>query len=709
MTPVAFRRRRRGRRASVSPAVVHGVIRHNGLVLDPDATRSGTATPSRSPTSSSGSSSPPRGRTGGSSRRDQLLDAVYGADEAEILDRTVDVHIGRLRDKLGDDADGPATSPRCAASAIAAAPRPGAPCDDRAGSPPGSRSRPSRRRASAIAILAVGVVLVGGQAFTDLMVEAGDSRRPRPGDVRPVGHAVVIAAVVVAALAAIGLAGRRSARMLARPLARGRRRRPPDRRGRLRRPRPARGPGGDRSASPTRSTRWPRRLEEQERMRRDFIANAAHELRTPLTNLQGYLEALRDGVIEPTAATYESLREEADRLVRLSRSLDALAEGDAGAARRCSSRPRPGRRTIRSARRRSPDAGARARPGSRSTVDVPDDLPARANPDQLAQVLGNLLSNAARYTPARRPGRASGPNGDPPTCSSSVANTGEGIPADDLPTRLRALLPGREVARPGARRRRHRAGDRQAAGRGGRRPGRRGVGRAARRASGSACRADGDRQRQHDDPPSPQQPTASPRRSRRDRATGSAGGARPTGRRHETARPGRTSWRARRSTSAPARARSRTRRSPRCRAGRRRPRRATAIASRRDRVGRAGAGAARRGRGRSSRRRPASTARPSRRSPTARRAGPAASRRSGSAPRGRPSGPRSRASRSARTRRPRPTIRVPRQPPSKTSPVRIDAARRERRAERLERRQRLAPERRPRGRPSARRRPPRPG
>ena len=39
--------------------------------------------------------------------RDQLLDSVYGQDEAEVLDRTVDVHIGRLRDKLGDDADRP--------------------------------------------------------------------------------------------------------------------------------------------------------------------------------------------------------------------------------------------------------------------------------------------------------------------------------------------------------------------------------------------------------------------------------------------------------------------------------------------------------------------------------------------------------------------------------------------------------------------------
>jgi DNA-binding response OmpR family regulator len=39
--------------------------------------------------------------------RDQLLDAVYGQDGAEILDRTVDVHVGRLRDKLDDNAERP--------------------------------------------------------------------------------------------------------------------------------------------------------------------------------------------------------------------------------------------------------------------------------------------------------------------------------------------------------------------------------------------------------------------------------------------------------------------------------------------------------------------------------------------------------------------------------------------------------------------------
>ncbi len=39
--------------------------------------------------------------------RDQLLDAVYGQDAAEVLDRTIDVHIRRLRDKLDDDPEAP--------------------------------------------------------------------------------------------------------------------------------------------------------------------------------------------------------------------------------------------------------------------------------------------------------------------------------------------------------------------------------------------------------------------------------------------------------------------------------------------------------------------------------------------------------------------------------------------------------------------------
>ena len=57
--------------------------------------------------------------------RDQLLDAVYGADQSEVLDRTIDVHIRRLRDKLGDDPDAPryVATVRGAGLSIRAGPR----------------------------------------------------------------------------------------------------------------------------------------------------------------------------------------------------------------------------------------------------------------------------------------------------------------------------------------------------------------------------------------------------------------------------------------------------------------------------------------------------------------------------------------------------------------------------------------------------------
>jgi DNA-binding response OmpR family regulator len=39
--------------------------------------------------------------------RDQLLDAVYGRGEVGVMDRTIDAHVRRLREKLGDDPDHP--------------------------------------------------------------------------------------------------------------------------------------------------------------------------------------------------------------------------------------------------------------------------------------------------------------------------------------------------------------------------------------------------------------------------------------------------------------------------------------------------------------------------------------------------------------------------------------------------------------------------
>jgi signal transduction histidine kinase len=65
-------------------------------------------------------------------------------------------------------------------------------------------------------------------------------------------------------------------------------------------------------------------------------------------------------------------------------------------------------------------------------LELPDRLDARADPDGLAQVLGNLLQNATRYTPAggRVTVRAERRAQD---VLVSVVNTGDGIPAADVP------------------------------------------------------------------------------------------------------------------------------------------------------------------------------------------------------------------------------------------------------------------------------------
>jgi signal transduction histidine kinase len=298
-----------------------------------------------------------------------------------------------------------------------------------------------------LVILSLGVTVVGGQVFTDLMMKAGDSAEHARAMYDSSVTTVVIAAVVVAALASVGLAVL-MARMLARPLrqvgAAARRIADGDYRARV----PRNGPEEIASLADS-FNQMAASLEEQERMRRDFIANAAHELRTPLTNLQGYLEALRDGVIVADRATYESLWDEAERLVRLSRSLDALAEGDA-ATGPPSTAPVDLAAAIRSAVELAQPALERA--GLHLSVEIPPNLAARANADHLAQVLANLLSNAIRYTPAggtvvvraeRRPG----------DLLVTIANSGEPIPPDDLARvfeRFYRVEKSRDQARGGA-------------------------------------------------------------------------------------------------------------------------------------------------------------------------------------------------------------------------------------------------------------------
>jgi signal transduction histidine kinase len=65
--------------------------------------------------------------------------------------------------------------------------------------------------------------------------------------------------------------------------------------------------------------------------RRQLTADVAHELRTPLTNIQGYLEAIKDGVVEPDEETIGTLHTQTIHLSNLIEDLRILAIADAGA------------------------------------------------------------------------------------------------------------------------------------------------------------------------------------------------------------------------------------------------------------------------------------------------------------------------------------------------------------------------------------------
>lgn len=170
-------------------------------------------------------------------------------------------------------------------------------------------------------------------------------------------------------------------------------------------------------------------LQAQERQRAELVSNFAHELRTPLTNLRGYLEAMRDRVMEPSTEVFDSLREEVDRLGRLSRSLDALTGDDAGLAQPIEIDLGL---AVRSAVELALPSFERAGLMLRTELPPAGRLRARAVPDHLSQVLANLLQNAQRYTV---PGGLVivAASAEPDSVLVSVSNATAEIPPGDLP------------------------------------------------------------------------------------------------------------------------------------------------------------------------------------------------------------------------------------------------------------------------------------
>jgi signal transduction histidine kinase len=277
----------------------------------------------------------------------------------------------------------------------------------------------------ALAILGFGVMRIGSETFMHLMESVGETADAAASMFQSSVAEVLVVAAVVAAGTALAV-GMLLARRIARPIERLAEAADRTARGDLRATAPVEGPAEVRALANAFNVMVDR-LAEQDAVRREFVVNASHELRTPLTNLQGYLEALRDGVLPPDPATFDSLREEVDRLTRLASSLDALAGAD-------DQRPMPEDLDLGALVRSGLElAGpSLARRSIRATSDITPGLVVHARADELAQVVSNLLQNAVRYTPSGGSVAVSVAR-DGSDAVVRVTNTGSEIPVEDLP------------------------------------------------------------------------------------------------------------------------------------------------------------------------------------------------------------------------------------------------------------------------------------
>jgi two-component system sensor histidine kinase BaeS len=138
-------------------------------------------------------------------------------------------------------------------------------------------------------------------------------------------------------------------------------------------------------------------VQRSEERQRRLVADVAHEMRTPLSNLRGYLEGLSDGVVEPSRELFASLHEETLLQRRILDDLQVLAAAEAGELTY-------DRRTTDLAELAALGATAQRAVAVEArvalTVDVPAPVWVDADADRVRQVVGNLLSNAIRYTDA---------------------------------------------------------------------------------------------------------------------------------------------------------------------------------------------------------------------------------------------------------------------------------------------------------------------
>ena len=174
-------------------------------------------------------------------------------------------------------------------------------------------------------------------------------------------------------------------------------------------------------------------LRRLETVRHDFISNISHELRTPIASLKALAETLQEGAIDDKAVAQDFLHKiniEVDRLTQMVNELSELSRIESGEVL-LKIEPADLGEVVRQVAER---LRAQAERGGLSLkADIPPDLPkAQVDEERVEQVLVNLVHNAIKFTPpSGRVSLSTRVEGD--SILVSVADTGVGIPADDLP------------------------------------------------------------------------------------------------------------------------------------------------------------------------------------------------------------------------------------------------------------------------------------
>ena len=174
-------------------------------------------------------------------------------------------------------------------------------------------------------------------------------------------------------------------------------------------------------------------MQRLQAMRRDFVSNISHELRTPLASIKALAETLMGGAVnKPEVATdfLGKLNTEVDKVTQIVAELSELSSIESGEAT-LEKKPFDMAQTIDATIKRLNTQADRAK--VRITANKHPGLPqALGDSEKIEQVLINLLHNSIKFTPpdgsikisARKSGKY---------VEVTVADTGKGIPTDDLP------------------------------------------------------------------------------------------------------------------------------------------------------------------------------------------------------------------------------------------------------------------------------------